>query len=111
MNMLRRKPQRPSPPEDNQTRKALILRDSLAIDRTKLANQRTVLSFFRTGLSLIVTSLAIFQFSKSEAAFLAARGMIVMGSIIIIVGFFNYVKVNRNINRSYFEDFPGGEGG
>ena len=39
----------------------LILRDYLAIERTKLANVRTLFSYIRTSLYLLTAGIGIFQ--------------------------------------------------
>ena len=39
----------------------VILRDYLAIERTRLANERTLLSYIRSSLYLLLGSIAFFQ--------------------------------------------------
>ncbi len=80
----------------------MILRDTLAVDRTRLANQRTLLSFFRTGLSLIVTALAIFEFKQDDEAYLfSAWALIALGIFVIIIGFISFFVTKRHIANSY----------
>ena len=79
----------------------LILRDTLAIDRTRLANQRTLLSFIRTGLYLIVTALGIFQFSKTGNYDWTAWTLDVLGGITVIVGIVNYLYMHKKVERAY----------
>lgn len=79
----------------------LILRDTLAIERTRLANERTLLAFFRTGLSLIVTALAIFEFKEELRYFRTAWALIALGTIVILFGFINYLITKRRIANSY----------
>jgi putative membrane protein len=47
------------------TKKNLILRDELAIDRTVLANERTLLSYVRTALTFGVVAATCFKFFDS----------------------------------------------
>ncbi|MEO1030476.1 MAG: DUF202 domain-containing protein [Bacteroidota bacterium] len=49
-----------SNPTENQN-KALIIRDWLAIERTKLANERTFLAYFRTFLVILGTGVTILK--------------------------------------------------
>lgn len=79
----------------------LILRDSLALDRTRLANQRTLLSFFRTGLTLVVTALAIFELKEKDWYLFWGKVALVVGIIIIIIGFINFFIIKRRIDQSY----------
>ena len=44
----------------------LILRDFLAVERTKLANQRTLLSMLRTGLYFAIVGLSLMSFKQVE---------------------------------------------
>lgn len=79
----------------------IILRDFLAIDRTRLANQRTLLSFLRTGLYLFVTALAVNKVGfLSELQFL---GDIFIGLSILttILGIVNYFLMRRKIEKHY----------
>lgn len=46
----------------------LILRDKLALSRTKLANQHTLLSFVRTGIYFVVTALGVASIWGTKAA-------------------------------------------
>ncbi len=82
-------------------RNELILRDTLAIDRTRLANQRTLLAFVRTGLYLIVTALAIFEFTHAGTRSWPAWILIVVGGAVIVGGFLNYLYMRHKIERSY----------
>lgn len=79
----------------------IILRDTLAVERTRLANERTLLAFFRTGLSLIVTALAIFEFKEDRWYFRSAWALIVLGVAVIIFGFLNYLVTKLRIQNYY----------
>jgi len=80
----------------------LILRDELAIDRTKLANQRTLLSYSRTGFSFIVTALAIFEFSEGGGwTDIGAWALIGLGIVVMVIGFVTYIQMRRGIDKVY----------
>ena len=79
----------------------IILRDFLAIDRTRLANQRTLLSFLRTGLYLCVTALAVWKVEfLQELSFLMGILLIAAG-ITMVIGIVNYILMRRKIERHY----------
>ena len=44
----------------------LILRDHLALDRTRLANRRTMLAYLRTALMLLVSGATLVKVFHSE---------------------------------------------
>jgi len=88
----------------NKAKLDLILRDTLAIERTRLANERTLLAFFRTGLSLIITALAIFEFKDDLWYFRSAWGLIGVGLVVIVIGIINYLITKRRLASSYSTD-------
>jgi putative membrane protein len=79
----------------------LILRDTLAIDRTRLANQRTLLSFIRTGLYLIVTALGIYQFSHTSRFYWTVWILAVLGGMTIVIGITNYLLMRKKVQKAY----------
>ncbi|HAA13558.1 MAG TPA: hypothetical protein DCE41_18445 [Cytophagales bacterium] len=79
----------------------IILRDFLAIDRTRLANQRTLLSFLRTGLYLFVTALAVWKVDFLEDLAFLTGILIGLGAITMLVGVINYFTMRKKIARHY----------
>ena len=80
----------------------IILRDFLAIDRTRLANQRTLLSFLRTSLYLFVTALAVIKVDFLNE--LESLGNVFIGLSIItaVVGIVNYFLMRNNPKATHF---------
>jgi putative membrane protein len=87
----------PNHPETND----LILRDTLAIDRTRLANQRTFLAFVRTGIYFIATALGIFHLDEKGGLDWLAWAFVVIGIASMITGIINYFVIRRKIIRIY----------
>ncbi|MEL6538924.1 MAG: DUF202 domain-containing protein [Bacteroidota bacterium] len=79
----------------------IILRDFLAIDRTRLANQRTLLSFLRTGLYLFVTALAVWKVEFLQDLSFLTSILIALGAITILVGVVNYFTMRKKIAKHY----------
>lgn len=82
-------------------REDLILRDFLAIDRTRLANQRTLLSFFRSGLYLFVTAVAVDRVPMLEDLKWLTAVMWGVGVSIMLIGLINYLLMRRKILNAY----------
>lgn len=82
-------------------REDLILRDFLAIDRTRLANQRTLLSFFRSGLYLFVTAVAVDRVPGLEDLQWLTFFVWVLGISVIILGLVNYLLMRKKIMKAY----------
>lgn len=77
----------------------LILRDWLAIERTKLANERTFLSYFRTALFILVSGVTILKIKELHP--LLPMGYILVGlsPILLGIGLFRYVKVKKDLGQ------------
>lgn len=83
----------PSPSE-------LILRDKLAIDRTRMANQRTLLAYVRTGMYFVVTALAIFHFNEDRVTFNWIEwGLMAIGVALMILGVISYFVMRKKLHR------------
>lgn len=79
----------------------LIIRDWLAIERTKLANERTFLSYFRTfivilGTGITILKLELFQDIKSFGLVLT-----IVSPILLFIGIFRLFRVKRKIKKHY----------
>ena len=82
----------------------LILRDHLAIDRTKLANLRTFLSMVRTALYFAFTGISLYSLEWLAEWRNIAWVFFVISGAILLVGALMYVRVNYRINTSYDPD-------
>lgn len=88
-------------PKKKKVREDLILRDFLAIDRTRLANQRTLLSFFRSGLYLFVTAVAVDRVPMLEDLQWLTAVMWAIGVSIMLIGLVNYLIMRKKILNAY----------
>ncbi len=59
--------------------KELILRDHLALERTKLANERTLFAYIRMALYLLTVGIGIFQIESISRLDGLAWGCIIAG--------------------------------
>lgn len=75
----------------------LILRDYLAIERTKLANVRTLFSYIRTSLYLLTAGIGIFQIESISRLDGLAWVCIVTGVILFILGFVRYFQMGKQL--------------
>ena len=77
----------------------LILRDHLALDRTRLANERTLLAYIRTAFMLLVAgATALKFFAETPAVVITAWLFIVLGVIVAGFGAWRFVTMRRTIN-------------
>ena len=76
----------------------LILRDHLAIDRTRLANERTYLAYIRTALTLLIGGIGLMKFFEDDTSMtVVGTAFIALSVIIFIIGIYRFVKNRRHI--------------
>lgn len=76
----------------------LILRDHLAIDRTRLANERTLLAWLRTALMTLVSGITLIKLFEGVAAMEVLGGILVPLSLLTAVwGFRRYLQTRASI--------------
>jgi putative membrane protein len=76
-----------------------VLRDQLALDRTRLANERTLLAYIRTAFMLLVAgATALKLFVETPAVVVTAWLFIVAGVIVGVFGTWRFESMRRLIN-------------
>lgn len=81
--------------------KDLILREKLAIERTKMANQSTLLAFLRTAMYFFVAGLSINQLLEFNQKHLVSIIMYIFSLILLIYGFAHFFKQKKWIKNQY----------
>ena len=86
--------------EDYQKKEEIILRDHLAMERTKLANERTLLSYLRTSLYLILGGIAFLSTNIDQIRHLgyASLGMSV---VILLIGIIRFRQLKQHLLKMY----------
>lgn len=80
--------------------KDLVLREYLAIERTKLANERTLLTYIRTGLYFLVAGTTLGHLIDTVFWNRMAVPIVVVGCVITVLGIVRFIRVNREIRSS-----------
>ncbi len=80
--------------------KDLVLREYLAIERTRLANETTLLAYIRTGLYFLVAGSTLGHFVDSEFWNIFGTPVIVIGLMIMTIGVIRYFRLRRSIEAS-----------
>lgn len=89
-----------NPPYKNHNHQ-LILRDVLAIDRTRLANERTLLAWIRTSVMLLVSGISLLKLFEGVWVLEALGAFLIPVAIIsAAVGLQRYFKVRSLIEAS-----------
>lgn len=84
----------------------LILRDLLAVDRTKLANERTFLSYFRSFIVIVSSGIAIIKIDFLEEIQNLGWAFIFIGPALLLVGIFRFFCVRKKIDQYYTFEEP-----
>lgn len=74
-----------------------LIREHLALERTKLANERTLLSYIRSSLYLFIGGLAILQIKEYEHVQWLGYLSLVICVIFISIGVYRYIHLNRKL--------------
>jgi putative membrane protein len=88
-----------SNPYINFSKKQLILRDHLAIDRTILANESTFLAHVRTSLALIAGGITLAHFLSGLVVDILGGLLIIIGITLFFIGYIRYKKMLRSISE------------
>lgn len=80
--------------------KDLVLREHLAIERTKLANETTLLAYVRTGLYFVVAGSTLGQLMHTMFWNIMGIPLVGMGLIIVLIGFIRYMRLKKSIEAS-----------
>jgi putative membrane protein len=72
----------------------LILRDHLALDRTRLANERTLLAYIRTAFMLVVAGVtALKLFVETPAVVITAWLFVGLGLLVLFIGIWRFMNM------------------
>lgn len=80
----------------------VILRDYLAIERTRLANERTLLSYIRSSLFLLIGSVAFFQLKEYPNFKYLALASLIFSILFFIIGIYRFTTLKRSLKRVYY---------
>ena len=80
--------------------KDLILRERLAIQRTKMANQTTLLSFVRTALYFLIAGLSIRSLLQLENSLVFELSFFIASFALLVTGIINYFRQKKMIDDS-----------
>lgn len=82
----------------------LILRDHLALVRTRLANERTLLSYIRSALYLLIGGIALLQLEDYDDLHWVGNSALVVCVLFLTIGFYRYHSLRRQLDRMYTKE-------
>ncbi len=87
--------------EDFENKEEIILRDHLAMERTKLANERTLLSYIRTSLYLLLGGLALIGLKEISDLKIIGYISVLMSVVFLFIGLLRYFQLKKHL-KSFF---------
>lgn len=80
----------------------VILRDYLAIERTRLANERTLLSYIRSSLYLMLGGIAFFQLKSFPDFKYLAMVALFFSALFMIIGIYRFMLLKRSLKKLFY---------
>ena len=82
----------------------IILRDFLALQRTKLANERTFLSYNKFSLYLITAGIALIRIENLRP--LRLLGFVALGAsgVVFVIGLIRFLMLRKQLSKFYQND-------
>ncbi|WP_369686020.1 DUF202 domain-containing protein [Mariniflexile sp. AS56] len=80
----------------------IILRDYLAIERTRLANERTLLSYIRSSLYLLLGGIAFFQLKNFPNFRYLAFVSLFFSALFFVIGIYRFMLLKKSLKRLYY---------
>ena len=87
--------------DDYQNKEEIILRDYLALQRTKLANERTFLSYIRTSLYLLLGGIAFLGMKDLEEMKNLGHFSLFLSMIILVIGIIRFYQLKNQLKKMY----------
>ena len=87
--------------DDYDVKEKIILRDHLALQRTKLANERTLLTYVRSALYLIIAGIAFLGMNDFENMPYVGIICLVVSAILLLIGGIRFIQLKKQLNRMY----------
>lgn len=76
-----------------------LIREHLALERTKLANERTLLSYIRASLYLLIGGIALLQVKEYPNLHWIGYASLFICVLFIFVGISRYLVLDRKLNK------------
>lgn len=87
--------------DEYKVKEKIILRDHLALQRTKLANERTLLMFVKSSIYLIIAGVAFINMKDFDNMPYLGIACLSTSGIILIIGIIRYYQLRKYLDRIY----------
>lgn len=87
--------------DDYDNKEEMILRDHLAMQRTKLANERTLLSYIRSSLYLLLGGIAFLGMKDFDEIRYMGYLSLFLSGILLVIGIFRFIQLKKHLTKMY----------
>lgn len=84
-----------------ENKEAIILRDFLALERTKLANERTLLAYLRGSIYLLLGGIAFLQLEGFDSIKWLGPVTIFLAIVFMVLGIFRFFYLKKRLKKFY----------
>jgi len=91
------------PKYDFQNKEKIILRDFLALERTRMSNERTFLAYLRTSLYMLLGGIAFLQLRDFENIRWMGYVAIGLAVVLIVTGIVRFYVLKQGMKNHYTE--------
>jgi putative membrane protein len=77
----------------------MILRDYLALDRTKLANERTFLAYMRTVIGLVASGTAMNEILQTAWVHVLGWICLALAPVCLFFGVFHFIRMKLKMDK------------
>ena len=84
----------------NNINKDLILRESLAVERTDMAIDRTLLAFIRTSLYFAIAGMTVNSLLKLSYGWWIEIVFWIIAALILVIGLRNFVRQKKKLKKN-----------
>lgn len=79
----------------------IILRDYLALERTRLANERTLFAYIRTSLYLFLGGIAVLQLEDFDKIIWLGYVLLVLSVAVLVTGLLTFKRLKKKLRKFY----------
>lgn len=76
-----------------------LIREHLALERTKLANERTLLSYTQAALYFLLGGLALLQLKENDELRYIGYLALIFSVLFFIIGIWRYITLERKMKK------------
>jgi putative membrane protein len=91
-------------PDIFKNKEEIILRDYLALERTRLANERTLLAYSRTSLYMLLGGIAFLQIEGFRRIQWLGYLALILSVILILIGLYRFFQIRARLSLYYKRD-------